>query len=678
MKKFSLLILAMACTLGGVLAQRVVDYAFTLSGHGQLAFNGTTIGHHAYVAANDAFYEFDETSRISYDYPLRDGVQLSISGLFGATNINTWTLDHNKTLPTLNSIIYLNLSNESVTACGSYGCPRSLYQFSDGLITPSPITDPVLSNVAVFQNKIYSVVEFEGTGRLVSFDGSTLTVIIPSLEVNHITALYATDQYLYVADHRFDGRPWVDTEVFIKRFDGSTVIDIPSFHLPLSIVREVYQLPGSEMVYFHSDTDITRFDGTTVTEIAETPAGILDYSDLAVYEGMAFYTGWELIPTLYRSDGRVTETVTLPDGAKITGIADALLVYEGELLIASYLPSGAGAIYKYDGTAFTLFRLGAPGMAHPNGLYERDGKLLVCTNSASYEYYRGSLCTIESNAYSPFTNLSTAEFHVWWKTVREAADIDLDYAIERKTGCGGSTIIPPALADLNGFGLTTDGRDWCWTGIDVDWVINPLCPTPPICFDPLWQVSMTDTNEKIAFQKQFSKPTDISIPLADTRSYDLSVDLWNSNNKSFGNIFSIDDELVPLGMSSISLSIKPKDGLITIDAQTDKNKDIPLQLTLLNEAGDALWQETFVAPLKKEFSGTVDKPGVRLRLSASALPEKIDNPEWKVNYYPNPFTNKITVEFDSENNEPVNFAIYSMQGNLIQYNITKFHRGVHT
>jgi Secretion system C-terminal sorting domain len=672
MKKFSLFILAMICSVASVLAQRTVDHAFTVPApdYGAATFKGTTLGDHSYVAAREAFYEFDETSTVSYDYPVRDGVQLSISRLLGGTNIDTWTMYHNRTLPTLNSVVYLNLTNESISACNPYGCELFLYQFADGIITPSPIADPVLSNVVVFQNKIYAVVKFEGTGRLISFDGSTVTVIIPSLEVNHMTALYATDQYLYLADHRF-GTPWFDTDVFVKRFDGSTVIDIPSFHQPLSVVREIYQLPGEETVYFHSESDITRFDGSIVTEIAEIPGGGLDYLDMAVIDNMAYYITTDTYPAvLYRSNGSVTEVVTLPDGANIISSTDALLVYEDELFIASYLPSGAGAIYRYNGTTFTRLSLGTTSHPSPRGLYERYGKLLVHTSSTSYEYYRGSICTIESNGYSPFTNLSTAEYHVWWKSDHSSGEYNLEYAIERKTGCGGSTIIPAPLIDFDLVDIRTIGpeRGWCWNEIDFDW--NILC-LPPSCIDPEWQVSMTDSNNKVAFQKQFSKPTDIAIPLADVQSYDLSVDLYNRNNKSFERVFSIDEELVPLGISGISLSMKPKEGRIVIDAQTDKNKEIPLQLTLLSDGGEALWQETFVAPLNKEFSGTVDKSGVSLRLSAITSLDKIDKSEWKVNYYPNPFTNKITVEFDPEKKAPVNFAIYSMQGDQLQYTVTE-------
>jgi hypothetical protein len=60
-----------------------------------------------------------------------------------------------------------------------------------------------------------------------------------------------------------------------------------------------------------------------------------------------------------------------------------------------------------------------------------------------------------------------------------------------------------------------------------------------------------------------------------------------------------------------------------------------------------------------------------LRLSAITSLDKIDKSEWKVNYYPNPFTNKITVEFDPEKKAPVNFAIYSMQGEQLQYKVTE-------
>jgi hypothetical protein len=45
--------------------------------------------------------------------------------------------------------------------------------------------------------------------------------------------------------------------------------------------------------------------------------------------------------------------------------------------------------------------------------------------------------------------------------------------------------------------------------------------------------------------------------------------------------------------------------------------------------------------------------------------------EWKVNNYPNPFTNKITVEFDLEEESVVDFAIYSMQGDLVQHKMMK-------
>jgi hypothetical protein len=184
-------------------------------------------------------------------------------------------------------------------------------------------------------------------------------------------------------------------------------------------------------------------------------------------------------------------------------------------------------------------------------------------------------------------------------------------------------------------------------------------------------LSAQDANNKLVFQKQFSKPSNLSIPLADNQPYEFSLGLLNK--KTFQTIVTLDKELVSVGLSEISLSMLPKKGTLTINALTDKNKEVPFQISLLNADNKTIWQQEFTAPLTKEITANVNETGTMLRLSPIVKPYEniIKSSELKVSYHPNPVADKLTLELTAEKETPVHFAIYTLQGELVQQKILK-------
>ncbi len=68
--------------------------------------------------------------------------------------------------------------------------------------------------------------------------------------------------------------------------------------------------------------------------------------------------------------------------------------------------------------------------------------------------------------------------------------------------------------------LNSMGRGWCWNEIIIDWDINPICLTPPLCpeeGDPVW-LSLLD-KDKTIWEAALKDQSQLIIPMADNPLY---------------------------------------------------------------------------------------------------------------------------------------------------------------
>jgi hypothetical protein len=673
--------LMVTCGHGLVLAQRSLEEIIRIpDSHYGLDHPGTVVDDVLFIAGTQALHRYDGTSFIDYEYPDRDGVSLELSATFAATNVTPGPTSHIRSLPVLGSVIYLSL--EDASSPDNSGplrhCPTYLYQYTDGVITPSPITDQTLSNVVIFQGKAYVVTTAGGVNKLVSFDGITVNEIIPSIVSHELFSIFVKNNFLYLVMQNEVPPYGVDIEVNVKRYDGLGFIDIPTFIMAGFYVREVYRLADTETVYFHSELGIAKFDGTEVTEIAHIGEEPVEFSDFALFNDDAYFnTAGVSSSTLYRYDGTSVDEVDFPGGGQFGSHHNSILNYEGRLyLIGRYLPSRESVVLSYDGSSYTPFLVGEDESEFFTEIYDREGRILVQSNKFSYEFIDGAMvCKIEApydrRPHYPKLNLSTSDFHIWVSNTSGEGERFLSYYREDRTAtCAVTSIIPEGLAELQRIDLRLDGRerDWCWNGIDVGWVVAPTC-TPPLC-DPDFQVTMLRPNiklkNKIAFQKTFDVPSSIPFGLKDKELYDLSLAVFDG--QSFQNVLLVDKGLVRAGFSGIKLSMEPKLGRVHLSVETDNNKVIPFQINLLGANGKTLWVEKFTAPFNQAISASLIEPGATLRFSptTTSLSAPVSN---AINVYPNPFAGKLVVEIDSEDATPAVLTMFSLQGEMVYQSV---------
>lgn len=216
-------------------------------------------------------------------------------------------------------------------------------------------------------------------------------------------------------------------------------------------------------------------------------------------------------------------------------------------------------------------------------------------------------------------------------------------------------VIPARLREYERFDYAAygPGRDWCWTGIDIDWEI--ICTvTPSAC--PDLPVSTLTENGKTVWQKKLNKPGNFLLPSEDKlpRQLSLAIPVGTSSQ----DVIILEENLVHSGISRIQVSTYGDKNLLELKAETNQEKNVPFTMTLLNKEGKEIWKETFMAPLEKQIEAYVKEPGVALTFSA--LPDEL-----QLSYFPNPFSESITVELTATKTSPAQVTVFSMQGEKI-------------
>ncbi len=238
-------------------------------------------------------------------------------------------------------------------------------------------------------------------------------------------------------------------------------------------------------------------------------------------------------------------------------------------------------------------------------------------------------------------------------TVSETLEMAVKYTQPSSPSIG---VVPEAFQPFDNFDFSAyyNGREWCWTDILIDWKLNPICLIPPICPTPRVSASLW-SHGKLTWSMQFTEPFQTSLPdLKEPQLFTLALDV----DQKFQDVIVLDDNLVSNGISNVSLSAYPTEKMLKMKVETINGEFVPFSLTLFNKSGSPIWRKEFIGPTSEEINELVNENVTSLKLSA------IDK-GMKLSYYPNPFSEEITVSIGKKVKLPAQVSVLSMQGKRI-------------
>ncbi|HKP31269.1 MAG TPA: hypothetical protein VJT83_01005, partial [Chitinophagaceae bacterium] len=331
---------------------------------------------------------------------------------------------------------------------------------------------------------------------------------------------------------------------------------------------------------------------------------------------------------LFKLTGPALSEIALPAGHHVAPVPHTTAeTYNGALFIGTVFSDGSAHVLKYDGITFApFFDITAPSVVSGIRLFKREGNLMIHPNfvngTSAFEYDGASFEEIKAPAgrlLFPYIN-STACNHLWLNYYSDASGIHWAYAKESKPCAtpppAGAPVIPDHFMDYERFEMGTYGpeRGWCWSEIIIDWQIVPICELPP-CPIPEYEARMMDANNGVQWFEQFNKPSRFKIPLPDEQPFRTVLTLIDTKE----DLLVFEPDLVPAGIEGIKINMRPKLGGFELTTLTRNGKQVPLQVTLVNENGKVLWQEIFTAPFSEKITATVQEAGKKLVFSIPKL-----------------------------------------------------------
>jgi hypothetical protein len=641
MKKLSLTLSMAVIAITLSLGQRTLEI---VTDPMENSFDQIVSGDQAYAAVQNGtrLRRYDGTTLSTFNYPFRDGAQLIFNSKFFDGFL------------TLGTAVYMILHHRTSTN-------KYLYRFNGTSFTPITLPGNPKSNMVIYRDKIHLLLSTTGGTKLFSYDGITVREVPSSLMPGTGSYLLMTggSNYLYI-----DG-------AVLKRYNGGTFRTITGIPTTTGI-KKTFQVSGTEQVYFAGSDNVYFYNGTSTYEIFNTPGatvsgGVLWRSEFYFQAGSSD----GIVPMkLFKCTGAVRSEIPVP--GELIYAADQIL-YRHKLHLSVH-EGGTDHLYSYDGTTFeSVFNY--PVIAYQPLLRIRRGNLILIprpvNDDIAFEYAGDVFTEIRSPEEEwIFGTLESTFCHHYWGLAYFDADPNVYahqwvMAIERPNetctspGGGGVAVIPERLREYEHINITSYGpeRPWCWTGIDVDWEIDPICVIPP-CPAPRVQTTLTDKAGKIAWQKTFDKPFDAFFSVDDSQPYALSLAI--EKNQAFGNVLVFDKDLVNTGFDELSFDFYPREKYFYLSASTKKEQQIPFTLTLKNTKNESLWQQQFIAPLEGQVvSALISKSGDYLQVSLSQA-----NARSNVTYYPNPFRSKLNIDV-ADGSAPVLITLQDMNGKIV-------------
>ena len=587
------------------------------------------------------------------------GVSMHAAGQFSRVTLPSGLQPTESEMVVYQNNMYLVLQDWSHTRF-------SLHKFNGGGTTPIPVPSPYRlypdTQFEEMNGALYFMPDHDpaatAAAELMRYDGTTLTAIdIPDALISPDMDLYGHRPFvfenaLYIEALKVVSDPsMVDfyTITYWIKYDGTSFsrMDLSSSALTCEWPSE-HAVPSDKVIYqgkliaryqdYHSgQRSLLSYDGVTV----DRNEAIFHASHLANPGGceMEVYQGNLYFPIidpdthaspfggkLARYDG-VTETVVaMPAGLRYA--ETTLEVYDDKLWGAMYDGTGIARWYAYDGATFS-------NVPVPTG---------TSINSRADQRF------FQCQLYIVLQTGSTGGIIPAYSL----------YAYTAPYACG-SPVLPAAFDRFDRIDIRNYGRerDWCWTGIDIDWNLYPPCTTPD-CIDPVVAVSLLDKPGAVVWTKSYQKPFQAIFPIDDKLPYITTVAM--ENNKKLQDVVVFDKELVPGGIEGIKMEMKPRQKEFYLTVETEKDKKVPFLMALLDATGKTLWQQAFTAPLSTRIDAVTKQRGTTLRF----MPAQGTNGISAVSVFPNPSESSPAVDIRTQGNTvPAKLTITNFYGKTV-------------
>lgn len=603
---------------------------------------------------NHALSRYDGINITDFSFPSRDGVPLVLAR--GATN--------RAPLLSYKDDIYIKL-RKNASPFTNY-----LYRFNGISFTEIRLPGDLVSNHVVYQDQLHMMVSIDDHYELVTYNGITVRTVSGSSSPNNIPVHVVTgNRHLYI-----QSLTSATPDLYLKRYNGVNIIDLPVTDATNQRISTAIESGTGEQVFFRfSHGKIQFYNGSILTDIPVGPYRSLTLVNQLWHDEIIYtvQTDDPDIILLYASNGTTTREIAMPAGEALINLYP-LSTYHEDLILALRNSDG-DQLVRYNGTTFSHLRTIPDGLNLPT-IEPRGDKLLVTTKPANgglaYEYDGTNWVTIEVTGdqvlYHALPDMAC--YHVWSVLLLNTTIVGVGYqwvlAVEREDP---DCIPPPAPAPPGG-GIIPGNlhhydrletlafapeRDWCWTGIDINWRINPLCPNPPCEVSPI-RAQLTNARGKVAWEQAFQKPGSAAIPLTDNHPYHLTINL--EENKSLTPIVLLDGGLVEKGLAKAALTFYPASQVISLSMETDKDISLPFNLAVKDIKGKTLWRKTFTAPLSEKIQSDNKATGAYLHLTPAANIQT-------VTYYPNPAEDVLYV--NNSNTYAVTVILTTLNGVVV-------------
>jgi len=527
------------------------------------------------------------------------------------------------------------------------------------------------SNMVTYQDALYFVADIgpRDGARLCKFDGVTFTVLpspSPTLEiVSHKSPLQVFQGNLYMI-----ATDWPDEEIIppapaLYRYDGTSFTRIP---LPFTQIPSTFAFSDMEVYHDKLYIDVApdelspvnawvTFDGTSFA-LVNYPPGMLDEgrAGMIVYHDQLFRLMEATrggAPVLMSYDGTSFHTHAIADLMRTQ-----MGIYQDKLILTQSVGTSR-LLVAYDGTAASGIATPPDAVLIPSGKEVYGGLLYMHMANAATPPGGNVLMAYDGSTFSRIVTPSNAieDYEVWRGALYFGAGSKL-FAYH-----------PLALGSFFDFDrididLFAPERGWCWNEIVIDWDIHPICLTPPLC-PPYGEypidLSFLD-KDKIVWETIVKKPSTLPIPVSDN-PYTFS--LASAKTKTPENLLTVDKTLVSLGIETIKLGFHPYDKKVNVTLATQEGKQVPVTLSFLNKDNVPVWQETVTAPAEKQFEVKTPVPGTKWLITPAGKSLEAAGIT-ATEYYPNPFSGKITVKVETKGDKvPVQITIDNMSGTRV-------------
>ncbi|HEY5748595.1 MAG TPA: T9SS type A sorting domain-containing protein [Chryseolinea sp.] len=545
----------------------------------------------------------------------------------------------------------------------------------------SPVTlpaglQPTESEMVVYQNNLMLVLQNAAHNRfsLHKYNGTVGAIPLPAgYKLYPDTQFEELKNMLYFMPDRTASTGTAD----LMRYDGTTVtpIDIPEEILPRETIRLIGHTPFAyrDVLYIEAislDSTIgdanpithwIKYDGTSFSRMSLSflyscvrPWGSEVVSDKELFQGkmyMRYYhyladrqvISFDGVDVAFDVDSSHPDFIGEPGGYDME-------VYNDRLYIPTFKPRPVDPILEQGGLLNSFDGTTQVEVSIPSGLRYAEttlepyaGKLWGVVNDGSFfpQWYAYNGTTFTTTTLPTGTRIHPGgdqrvyqcKLYIVLSTGPViGTPVYALFAYSDSRECG---LLPTVVERVDIHAYARE-RDWCWTGIDVDWTLPTPC-TPP-CIDPLFRAALFDKPGQEVWSKTYNKPFQATFPADDKQSFITTMAM--ETNKVFQDFVVLDKELVPAGIEELKLQMTSLDQKIQLTVATEKDVKVPFIIALQDAGGKTLWQQKFTAPLTTVVDVATPQRGTTLRFMIDGSVTQITS----LSAFPNPASGNPIIE----------------------------------